>query len=189
MTIVNEFAVGASGPADFTKSEALELILKNLREKSPSLADRAQLALDEGTESQELQELTKIKARKSITYTDQYRRRRPFTDEEAITVVLNVLRAHLVTHRLIANSATASIRQTQIGTEVSTDDKTAIRVAEGPLDSCRLIKVEIEKSPEMSRRFPEPELQLSELTGADSAQIGETGDMISRIQLLALSGS
>ena len=84
---------------DYSPREALELLLRTVKERAPELANNLQSAIDAGKDVSE-REAT-IERKKSRTY----RKTVPLTDEEALLIVMSSLRAYFVEQPLFANSA------------------------------------------------------------------------------------
>ena len=84
---------------DYSPREALDLLLRKVKERAPELANNLQSAIDAGKHVSEREETTERK--KSRTY----RKTVPLTDEEALLVVIGSLRAYFVEQPLFANSA------------------------------------------------------------------------------------
>ncbi len=91
----------------FTPAEALALILNRLQEFDPTLADEAQAAIDRGRD-----EISREGAGRKARLV---RRTVPFTVDESLTRVINLLRAHFVEAPLITNAALLEIMATPVG--------------------------------------------------------------------------
>ena len=83
----------------YSPHEALDLLLRRIKERAPELAHSLQSAIDAGKDVSEKAKTTKHE--KSRTY----RKTVPLTDEEVLLVVINSLRAYFVEQPLFANSA------------------------------------------------------------------------------------
>ena len=89
---------------DYTARQALDLLVGKVNEVNGHLADRMELAVNEGNQIQAMEPLQSRRGRRRRT-PRYYRRNVPFTDEEALEVALEVLEAHLIETRLIARAA------------------------------------------------------------------------------------
>ena len=84
---------------DYSPREALDLLLQKVKERAPELANNLQSAIDAGKD---------VSARDATTARGKsrtYRKTVPLTDEEALFIVINSLRAYFVEQPLFANSA------------------------------------------------------------------------------------
>lgn len=84
---------------DYSPREALDLLLRKIKEKAPELASRLQSEIDAGKDISEREPATERKNPR------KYRKTVPLTDNEALSVVIDGLRAHFVEQPLFANSA------------------------------------------------------------------------------------
>ena len=83
---------------DYSHRQALDLLLRKVRERVPELADSLQAAIDAGKDVSEVESSTKRKRSRT------YRKTVPVTDEEALHIVTNGLRAYFVEQPLFARS-------------------------------------------------------------------------------------
>jgi len=83
---------------DYTPREALDLLLKKMQERFPSLYDRMKDAIDAGRDVQEKESDTRPRGR-------TYRKNVPYTDPEALVVALEVLESHLIESRKLIDAA------------------------------------------------------------------------------------
>lgn len=84
---------------DYSPREALDLLLQKVKERAPELGNNLQSAIDAGKDVSETEITTERKKPRT------YRKTVPLTDEEALLVVINSLRAYFVEQPLFANSA------------------------------------------------------------------------------------
>ena len=95
---------------DCTPSQALNLLLEKVGQADESLAARVKSALNAGKDvSQE--EPARGRGRRARVY----RKNAPYSDEEALVVALEVLKAHFVELPRIVNAAADSFRKAAVG--------------------------------------------------------------------------
>jgi len=97
---------------DYSPHEALGLLMQKLRERDEDLATEIQAAIDAGKDVEETEPTGR--ARKK---TRSYRRAVRITDEEALRVATNALRAHFIEQPLFVESAADDFRSAAIDTQ------------------------------------------------------------------------
>jgi hypothetical protein len=95
---------------DYTPEKALETLLRKVRERDEILAERTRIAIDAG---KDINETETPRGRRQRTRT--YRRKVPYSHEEALAVALGVLRSHFIELPLFVNSASANFEKAAIG--------------------------------------------------------------------------
>lgn len=93
---------------DYTPEQALEVLLRKLKEREESLEAAVRLAIDLGKDVSEVQRISRRRTRK-------YRKTVPFTHEEALQLALDVLHAYFVDLPLCINSALENFRSVAMG--------------------------------------------------------------------------
>ena len=141
---------------DYSPRDALELLLRTVKERAPELANNLQSAIDAGKDVSEREATTERK--KSRTY----RKTVPLTDEEALLIVMSSLRAYFVEQPLFANSA---IREFTGAALAAYPGSQELASGNSPLESTEGVGLE---------RQLEVELQTA-------TQISETGEQTARL--------
>lgn len=101
---------------DYTASQALELLMRKLREADASLADRVQAAIDAGQDVSQT-EPSQDRRKKARTYRKQV----PFSPEDALQEALNSLQAYFVEQPLFENAALDSFASSALGDSPKVD--------------------------------------------------------------------
>ena len=95
-------------PNDFTDRDALEVLVRRLRERSTELALSVQSAIDEGKDEVEEPVGWRREGR-------PYRRTVRLSEREALLVAIRVLRAHLIEQPMLAAAANADFTSAAVG--------------------------------------------------------------------------
>ena len=152
---------------DYSPRDALDLLLRKVKETAPELANNLQSAIDAGKDVSEREATTKRKKPRT------YRKSVPLTDEEALLIVIDSLRAYFVEQPLFANSA---IREfTDAALTVHPDPR---KLASGnpPLESTEGVGLEKQLQVEL-----QTETQISE-AGEPTARLSSTSEDVLREQ-------
>lgn len=116
---------------EYGSEEALGLLLAKLEERDGHLASQVRAAIDVGKDIQEREQAQERKGKQRI-----YRKTVRFTNEEALQVAMEVLRAYFVEQPFFVNSALDDFAKSGYGvpTEgiVDRPNDAATRRAEGP---------------------------------------------------------
>ncbi len=120
---------------EYSPKQALELLIEKIRKLDPSLADIVQAAIDTGKDIPE--ETDSFSRKKKRTY----RKRVPFSHEEALKVAIDVLQAYFVEQPLFVNVASATFAQAAVGVPNN-------RLLPGPPDSKEREPVSLERKGE-----------------------------------------
>lgn len=99
---------------EYTAEEALGVLLSRIGERNPELLQDIQRALDAGKVEVLEQELPK-RGKKAKSEKRQYRKARAMLPEEAIKVILSIIRAHTLELRKMINSADANFANCDLG--------------------------------------------------------------------------
>lgn len=109
---------------DYTPEEALKTLLRRVRERDETLAERIRIAIDAGKDIRQTE--TPVGRRQRVART--YRRKVAYSHEEAVAVALDVLQSHFIELPMFMNSAAADFEKAAIGVPVDTRrGQTAIR--------------------------------------------------------------
>lgn len=95
---------------DYTPEQALPVLLRKVGERDETLAERIRTAIDAGKDINET-EVPRTRRQRPRTY----RRKVPYSHEEALTVALDVLRSHFIELPLFINSATLNFEKAAVG--------------------------------------------------------------------------
>lgn len=95
---------------DYTPSQALSVLLEKLGRADETLAARVKSAINAGKDVQQEEPARDRRKRPRV-----YRKNAPYSNEEALAVALDVLRAHFIELPRIVNAAADSFRKTAIG--------------------------------------------------------------------------
>lgn len=99
---------------DYTPEQALQTLLRKVRERDETLAERIRIAIDAGKDIRETERPRGRRQRALRTY----RRKVPYTHEEALAVALDVLQAHFIEIPMFVKSAAADFEEAAIGVPV-----------------------------------------------------------------------
>jgi hypothetical protein len=95
---------------EYTAAEALRLLIDKVANADKDLAVRIQQAIDAGNDIQEEEKTSSGRKRKRV-----YRKHVAYTDEEALNVAINVLKAHFYEFPKIVNAAIDSFKDSRVG--------------------------------------------------------------------------
>ena len=148
---------------DYSPREALDLLLRKVKERAPALANNLQSAIDAGKDVSERDATT---ARgKSRTY----RKTVPLTDEEALSIVINSLRAYFVEQPLFTNSAIREFTDAALAAHI---DPREFASGAPPLESTEGVGLKKQLQVEL-----QTETQISE-AGEQTARLSSTSQDI-----------
>jgi len=92
---------------DYTSEEALKTLLRRVRERDKTLAERIRIAIDAGKDIRQTE--TPVGRRQRAART--YRQKVPYSHEEALAVALDVLQSHFIELPMFINSAAADFEK------------------------------------------------------------------------------
>ena len=95
---------------DYTPGKALETLLRKVGARDETLAERIRIAIDAG---KDINQTETPRGRRQRTRT--YRRKVPYSHEEALAVALGVLRSHFIELPLFINSASMNFEKAAVG--------------------------------------------------------------------------
>ena len=96
---------------DYTSEEALKTLLRRVRERDKTLAERIRIAIDAGKDIRQTE--TPVGRRQRAART--YRQKVPYSHEEALAVALDVLQSHFIELPMFINSAAADFEKAAVG--------------------------------------------------------------------------
>lgn len=95
---------------DYTPEQALKTLLGKVKERDEILAERIRIAIDAGKDIRETERPTDRRKKNVRTY----RRKVPYTHEEALAVALDVLQAHFIELPMFVKSAAADFEEAAV---------------------------------------------------------------------------
>src|SRR5436853_4341160 len=143
---------------DYTPELALETLLRKVRGKDGTLAERIRSAIDAGKDINETETPKNRWQRPRV-----YRRKVAYSHEEALVITLDVLQAHFIELPLFINSAAADFEKAAIGTPAQTSQRPTALWHEG-----EAVTIESEGEPKQLQVELQTETQLS---AADQATL------------------
>jgi len=96
---------------EYTPQQALELLMRKLAIRDLELATNIQAAVNEGKDVQE----TEPDTNRGNKRLRSYRRRVPYSPDEALKVMLNALRAHFIEQPLFINGLLDNLTEAAMG--------------------------------------------------------------------------
>src|SRR5436853_7385662 len=103
---------------DYTPELALETLLRKVREKDGTLAERIRSAIDAGKDINETETPKNRWQRPRV-----YRRKVAYSHEEAMVITVDLLQAHFIELPLFINSAASDFYKSAISTPSQTSQR------------------------------------------------------------------
>jgi len=159
---------------DYSPREALDLLLRNIREREPELALQLQAVIDAGKDVVETEPPLTRRAQR------EYRKTVRFTDEEALRIALDALQAHFVEQPLFVQSAARNFTTAAVGNHRTLWNADWLQGEPTAREGIGLEKdlvIEIQTETQIS----EPEEQTVRLPAGSGRQIEEQRNNIKRL--------
>lgn len=148
---------------DYTAKQAFDLIKKTLEKKSPALWERIREAINEGTEDPSFEEENPTKQSSGGI--------RPYSPDEALKIIFQVLKTYLLQTRQMINEATKELNQTPTS-NLSADKIRYKRSTQDPLETrYEDLRIVIDTEPEGA--FPFGDRAYVHMKETDDSSLGE----------------
>jgi hypothetical protein len=166
----------------YTAQQALEVLMKKLRERDETLAAHVQAAIDIGKDVSE-----SLPATRSRKKTHIFRKTVAFTHEEALQVAMNALQAYFVEQPLFIDEAAKNFAEAGLGAQasgqfqfqISDEEREPVKIEH--LGDEKQIEIELQTETQISRTGEE----TVSLIRTVKSQIEEQQRNIARLRTLA----
>src|ERR1700680_458116 len=140
----------------YTAQQALDVLMKKLRERDETLATHVQATIDAGKDISET-----LPATRSLKKVHIYRKTVAFTHEEAIQIALDALQAYFVEQPLLIDEAASNFAEAGLGVPLS--GRIRRQVSDGEREPIKTeqvgeekqIEIELQTEPQISRAVNE----------------------------------
>ena len=171
----------------YTAKQALEILLKKIRQRREDLAAEVQAAIDAGKDVSETEPSPDRRKKDRV-----YRKTVPFTHQEALQIAIDALQSHLVEQPLFVESARINFSRTGVGETIRrihrpgfdyprlNVSKERQDVSVCHVDEEKTIEIELQSETQIEKSGP----QTQTLEKLDHAQIEERQRQLSDLRRL-----